>query len=139
MRLLHHLKVAALCVAVALSVTSPVSAGQAESALLQKYAGSWKGTGKVTGPDPGTVSCRLTMKGTTPGKLTYTGRCSFTAGAASFRGGIVYNDANKRFEASSSAQGVATTTVGKRSGGGVVFSTSGMETRYGTASSMRSF
>jgi len=135
LRLVTTLKISALCLALAALPALPAVAGQAENTLLQKYAGSWKGSGNVTGPDPGTVSCRLTMKGTTPGKLTYTGRCSFTAGAASFRGGIVYNDANKRFEASSSAQGVATTTVGKRSGGGVVFSSSGMETRYGTASS----
>ena len=135
MRLLTSLKIVALCAALAVPFATPALAGQAESALLQKYEGAWKGSGKVTGPDPGTVVCRLTMKTSAPGKLTYTGRCSFTAGAASFRGGIVYSEANKRFEASSSAQGVASTTIGKKSGGGVVFSTSGMKTSYGTASS----
>lgn len=115
---------------------APVLAGEAETALLAKYAGEWKGTGKVTGPDPGTVVCRITFK-PTGAKLSYTGRCTYSGqGTASFRGTMLYNDAKKRFEASSSAQGVSSTTIGKKQGGGVVFASSGMDTRYGTASSV---
>jgi hypothetical protein len=113
----------------------PALAGQAENALLANYAGSWKGTGKITGPDPGTVVCRLTMKNSKTGALTYSGRCSFGGGAASFRGAMIYTDAQKRYEASTSAQGASATTIGKRQGNGVVFSATGMDTRYGTASS----
>lgn len=125
----------ALAAALALPGSSAL-AGEAETALLAKYAGEWRGTGKVSGPDPGTVVCRITFKPASA-KLTYTGRCTYSGqGTASFRGTMLYNDAKKRFEASSSAQGVSTTTIGKRQGGGIVFAANGMDTRYGTASSV---
>lgn len=129
-------KLVTFIVALALPVV-PALAGSAENALLAKYAGEWKGTGKVTGPDPGTVVCRITFKSTAAGKLTYNGRCTYSGqGTASFRGTMLYNDAARRYEASSSAQGVSTTTIGKKQGGGIVFAASGMDTRYGTASSV---
>ena len=137
LRLPTSLKVLALASVLALPTTLPAVAGPAESAVLAKYAGDWRGTGKVVGPDPGTVVCRLSFKASTAGKLTYTGRCSFGgSGAASFRGSMVYNDATKRYEASSSAQGVSTTTVGKKAGSTIVFASAGMKTSYGTASSV---
>lgn len=125
----------ALLAALALPVT-PVVAGPAENAVLAKYAGDWKGTGKVTGPDPGTVVCRISLKPAASGKLSYSGRCTYSGqGTASFRGTMLYNDATNRYEAASSAQGVSTTTIGKKQGGGIVFATSGVDTRYGTISS----
>ena len=137
LRLPTSLKVLTVATALALPVALPAWAGPAENAVLAKYAGEWRGTGKVTGPDPGTVVCRITFKSAASGKLSYTGRCSFAGtGAASFRGTMLYNDARKRYEASSSAQGVAATTIGKKQGGGIVFATEGMQTRYGTASSV---
>ena len=137
LRLPTSLKVLALVSALVLPVTLPAVAGQAENALLAKYEGSWRGSGKVTGPDPGTVVCRLTFKAASAGKLTYSGRCSFGgSGAASFRGSMIYNDATKRFEASSSAQGANTTTVGKRAGNSIVFASAGIKTSYGLASSI---
>ncbi len=137
LRLRSSLTILALAAALVLPTNVPAVAGQSENALLAKYEGQWRGTGKVTGPDPGTVVCRITFKNATAGKLSYTGRCSFAGtGAASFRGSIVYNDANKRFEASSSAQSVTTTTIGKRLGNGIVFAGEGMKTAYGTASSV---
>jgi len=137
LRLPTSLKVLALASALALPVALPAIAGPAENALLAKYEGSWRGSGKVTGPDPGTVVCRLTFKAASAGKLTYSGRCSFGgSGAASFRGSMVYNDATKRFEASSSAQGANTTTVGKRAGNTIVFASAGIKTSYGLASSV---
>ncbi len=134
-RLATFLTALALSAALALPTTAPALAGPAENAVLKKYEGSWKGTGKVTGPDAGTVVCRITLKAAATGKVNYSGRCSFGAGAASFRGTMLYNDAKKRYEASSSAQGVSATAIGKKQGGGVVFAMSGMENRYGTASS----
>src|SRR5689334_10048146 len=100
----------ALLAALALPV-APAVAGPAESALLAKYAGDWKGTGKVTGPDPGTVVCRMSLKPSASGKLTYSGRCTYSGqGTASFRGTIQYNDASNRYEAASSGQGVSANT-----------------------------
>jgi hypothetical protein len=129
---------ASLAVLVALALpVAPAFAGPAENALLAKYAGDWRGTGKVTGPDPGTVVCRISFKPAASGKLTYSGRCTYSGqGTASFRGTMLYNDASKRYEAASSAQGTSTTAVGKKQGGGIVFATSGMDTRYGTVSSV---
>lgn len=136
-RLLSSLKVLALASLFALPMAAPAFAGQAENALLAKYAGNWKGAGKVVGPDPGTVVCRLTFKPASTGKLSYSGRCSFAgSGSASFRGTMVYNETKKRFEAASSAQGVSTTTAGKRVGNSIVFASKGMDTAYGTASSV---
>ena len=129
---------ASLAVLAALAVPlAPATAGPAENALLAKYAGNWKGIGKVTGPDPGTVVCRISLKPSASGKLSYSGRCTYSGqGTASFRGTMLYNDASKRYEAASSGQGVSATTVGKKQGGGIVFSTSGVDTRYGTISSV---
>jgi len=125
----------ALLAAVAVPVT-PVMAGPAENALLAKYAGDWRGTGKVTGPDPGTVVCRMSLKPSSSGKISYSGRCTYSGqGTASFRGTMLYNDASNRYEAASSAQGVSTNTIGKKQGGGIVFATNGVDTRYGTISS----
>jgi hypothetical protein len=137
LRLPMSFKVLALVSALALPVALPASAGQAENAVLAKYAGDWRGSGKVVGPDPGTVVCRLSFKASTAGKLSYSGRCSFGgSGAASFRGTMIYNDAKKRYEASSSAQGASTTTVGKKVGSTIVFTSAGIKTSYGTASSV---
>jgi hypothetical protein len=137
-RLLSTLKALAFAAALTAPSALPAIAGQAENAVLASYAGEWRGTGKVTGPDPGTVVCRITFKPTSSGKLTYSGRCSFGGtGSASFRGTMLYNDAQKRYEASTSAQGMGSaTTIGKKQGGGIVFASSGMKTRYGTASSV---
>lgn len=129
-------KLAVALAALALPV-APALAGPAENALLAGYAGEWTGTGQVTGPDAGTVVCRISFKPTAAGKLTYNGRCSYSGqGTASFRGTMFYNDAARRYEASSSAQGVSTSTIGKKQGGSIVFAASGMDTRYGSASSV---
>ena len=119
----------------ALFPTLPVSAGQAENNLLASFEGVWEGRGQVTGPNAGTVACRMTFRNTAAGELTYSGRCTIPPSGTSFRGKMVYNESRGRFESASTAQGVTTTTVGRRSGGGLVFSSSGLETRYGTASS----
>jgi hypothetical protein len=134
LRLLSRLKVLAL-VAALLLPAAPALAGPAEVALLGKYEGSWKGTGKVTGPDPGTVVCRLTLKAASGGRFTYSGRCSFSSGGASFRGTLLYNDDANRFEASTSSTGISSTAIGRKQGGGVVFSTTDTRTQMGSVSS----
>jgi hypothetical protein len=118
-----------------LPASLPALAGPAETALLASYAGTWAGTGIAAGPQPGDVDCRITFKATSAGKLIYNGRCSFSSGAASFNGTMIYNDAAKRFEAASSSTGFTATTIGKKQGGNIVFSMDGQETTYGTASS----
>lgn len=130
-----NLKALAYAALLVLPATA-ATAGPAENELLARYAGEWRGSGQVTGPDPGTVVCRITFRATESGRLTYSGRCSYSGqGAASFRGAVAYNDAAKRFEAASSAQGASMTSVGRRSGNSIVFASEGMETRYGTVSS----
>jgi hypothetical protein len=129
-------KALALAALLALPATAAI-AGPAENQLLARYEGEWRGTGKVTGPDPGTVVCRLTFKPSSAGKLGYTGRCSYSgSGTASFRGTIAYNDAARAFEASSSAQGASMRTVGKRVGGSIVFASANTRTTHGTVSSI---
>lgn len=113
----------------------PAFAGAAETALLAQYAGVWSGKGEITGPDAGKVSCKLTMKATSAGKLVYNGRCSLGTVAAGFNGTMQYSDANRRYEAITSARGQTTTTIGKPQGGNVVFTSSTTDDRYGTISS----
>lgn len=136
MRLLSSLKVLALAATLVLPLALPAVAGPDEAALLSKYAGQWRGSGKVVGSNPGTVVCRMNLKASQSGRLSYAGRCSFGgAGAASFRGTMLYNDAKNRYEAATSAQGVSNTSIGKKQGGSIVFAANGMDTRYGTINS----
>ncbi|MGV3490894.1 MAG: hypothetical protein ACO1OG_06175 [Devosia sp.] len=131
-----NLKALAFAALLALPIPTIAMAGPAETALLAKYAGEWRGTGQVTGPDPGTVVCRIAFRTTEAGRLTYSGRCSYSGqGAASFRGTLAYNDSSKRFEAVSSAQGTSMQSVGRKQGNSIVFASEGIETRYGTVSS----
>jgi hypothetical protein len=134
MRLPSSLKVIALVPALLAPLSLPAIAGQAENALLAKYAGAWRGTGEVKGPDPGKVVCRLSFKPATSGALSYSGRCSFGAGGYSFRGTMVYDDNSNRFVSQSSVQGEQVQTTGKRSGNTITFASS-LSTRYGDASS----
>ena len=125
----------ALILGLLLPATLPALAGPAETALLAKYEGTWRGKGQVSGPDPGTVVCRLTFKTATSGKLNYSGRCSFGAGGTSFNGAMIYNDAKNRFESSSSSTGFSATTIGKKQGGDIVFVNTPTDTIRGKASS----
>jgi len=134
MRLPSSLKVLALVPALLAPLSLPALAGQAENALLAKYAGSWRGTGEVTGPNAGSVVCRLTFKPADSGAVSYSGRCSFGAGGYSFRGAMAYDDAKKRFFSQSSAQGEQINTTGKKSGNTITFASS-VDTQYGAATS----
>ena len=118
-----------------LSVPLPALAGPKEQAVLAGYAGTWKGSGTVTGPMAGAVDCELRFTSGSGGKLSYSGDCEFDKGVTSFRGTIVYNDGAKRYETAGSGQGVSVNGFGKASGGGITFSVSNLETSYGVASS----
>lgn len=134
MRLPSSLKVLALVPVLFAPLSLPAVAGSAENALLAKYAGNWRGTGEVTGPNAGSVVCRLSFKPTEAGALSYTGRCSFGAGGYSFRGAMAYDDAKNRFFSQSSVQGEQVNTTGKKSGNTITFSSS-TKTQYGDATS----
>ena len=111
---------AALVAAILLPAAAPAFAGPAETALLEKYVGTWKGKGQLTGAEAGTVLCRLTLK-LTGQKVAFNGRCASSGSpASSFSGTMTYNDAKKRYESTSSA---SKTVIGKKSGGGVLFAT----------------
>ena len=134
MRLPSSLKVLALIPVFLAPLSLPAFAGKAENALLAKYAGNWRGTGEVTGPNAGSVVCRLSFKPADNGAVSYTGRCSFGAGGYSFRGAMAYDDAKNRFYSQSSVQGEQVNTTGKKSGNTVTFSSS-TDTQYGKATS----
>lgn len=134
MRLPSSLKVLALVPALLAPLALPAFAGSTENALLAKYAGNWRGTGEVTGPNAGSVVCRLSFKPADSGAVSYSGRCSFGAGGYSFRGAMAYDDARNRFFSQSTVQGEQVNTTGKKSGNTITFASS-METQYGAASS----
>lgn len=119
----------------ALSATLPAMAGPKEQAVLQSYAGTWKGSSTVTGPMAGPVDCTLKFTSSAAGKLSYAGNCEFDKGNTGFRGTVVYNDGAKRYETAGSGQGVSVNGFGKASGGGITFSVNNLETSYGVASS----
>lgn len=99
--------------------------------MLQEYVGTWKGKGRLTGAEEGTVVCRLTLRPAGQ-KIAFNGRCAYDgSGAKSFSGTMTYNDAKKRFESTSSA---SRTVPGKKSGGGIVF-TAEQSDRRGTVTS----
>ena len=126
---------AAAGLAALLIAPAPAFAGPNEAALLASFAGTWTGKGEITGPDAGKVTCRMTMKATRAGKLTYNGRCSMGTAAASFTGTMQYNDSARRYEATSSSRGQSSTAIGKPQSGGVVFTTTTADERIGKVSS----
>ncbi len=111
----------------------PAVAAEADIALLQRFAGNWQGSGKLSGEEVGNITCRLAMKPNGQ-RLTYNGRCGVSGqGSQSFRGTIVYNDAAQRFEARSSNG----TAVGKRNGSTLTFSFSGKSVQGAVTSTMQ--
>lgn len=120
----------------ALVAPLPALAGANESALLASYAGTWTGKGEITGPEAGKVSCKLSMKATSTGKLTYNGRCSMSTIATGFNGTMQYNDSARRYEAITTARGESATAIGKPKGQGVVFTTSATDERGSVSSTI---
>ena len=100
-------------------IALPAFAAESDVRLIQSFAGTWAGKGRFSGGEGGNLECRMTMKANGP-KLFYNGRCAIDGqGTQSFQGAIGYNADLNRYEARS---GDSPLVVGKRSGGGVVFS-----------------
>ena len=118
-----------------LSASLPALAGSKEQAVLKSYAGTWTGSGAVSGPMAGEVDCELKFTSGSCGKMSYSCDCEFDKCVTSCRGTIIYNDAAKRYETAGSGQGVSVNGFGKSSGGNITFSVSNLETTYGVASS----
>jgi hypothetical protein len=125
---------AAFAALLLLPATTPAVAGPSENAFLERLIGTWKGAGRITGPDGGNVSCRLTFK-PSGARLNYTGRCALSGGggAQSFTGSIRFNDNTGRYESSSAGKTVA----GKKNGSSLVFTTAQKDMR-GTGTSTMS-
>lgn len=115
--------------AVTLALTAaPSFAGPAETAFLAKLSNTWSGKGNISGPDGGTIACKLVL--TAGGQnLKYQGRCAIPDMAQqAFNGAISYNDKLKRYESRTTGKTVA----GVRRGDKLVFTTSG-KSMAGTA------
>jgi hypothetical protein len=96
---------------------APAFAAQADIDLLQGYVGTWNGSGQLTGPDSGSVRCRLTFRPSGE-KVSFSGRCTLAgSGSRSFSGTMKFNDATGKFEASSTDGSV----VGRKSGRNITF------------------
>lgn len=123
----------ALAFVLSLFLFAPVAAAEADVAFLQRLAGSWQGSGKLTGDDAGTITCRLSLK-PNGARLTYSGRCGVRGqGSQSFQGTIVYNDKARRYEARSRGQ----VAVGSKSGNTLTFSFTGKTVQGNVTSTMR--
>lgn len=127
-------KTLAFLAAALLSVPAiPVFAAQADVDLLKTYAGSWRGEGELTGPDSGSVRCRLTFRSLGE-KLSFTGRCTVAgSGTRGFTGSIAFNESTGRYEASSSDG----TVVGRKSGNSITFDMSSTTVQGDVTSTMQ--
>lgn len=101
----------------------PALAGPAEIAALEKYLGTWNGTGSVAGAMSEPVTCKMSLSKGNGGKLNYTGRCSIAGQQLSVTGTIAYVDENRRYEAvmNSGVGGFRGIAIGKKSGDRITF------------------
>jgi hypothetical protein len=119
----------ALAVSLALCA-SPALAGAADQAFLAKLAGTWTGSGTISGDEQGSVDCKLTLSGTD--KVNFRGMCDAGKfGPQDYSGVLTYDEPSKKYLARSNGQ----TVVGVKSGASVVF-TSKMKTMAGTGNSI---
>ena len=116
---MRYLLPAAVAATIALSAM-PALAGDAESAFLSKLAGTWTGTGVVTGTDTGSIACKMILK-FAAGKLGFNGKCDVgdLGPPQSVSGTIAYSDKTKHYEAKGNGQ----TSVGTKSGSTLTFVT----------------
>ena len=109
---------------------SPALAGPAETAFLSKLAGTWTGSGTITGDETGKVDCKLTLSGTD--KVNFRGLCDAgTFGPQDYSGVLTFDQKSGKYLARSNGQ----TVIGVKSGSSVVF-TSKMKTMAGTGNSV---
>ena len=127
---------AAIAAAALFATAIPATAGPAEAEFLARLQGIYEGSGKITGGENGTVTCRLTIRQSqeVAARLLFNGRCAFSGGTAaqSFNGIIRYNDETRTYESSSQGH----TITGRRSGSSLTFVASGNDTRGRGSSTM---
>jgi hypothetical protein len=117
---MHRAVLSAACLLSLALSASPSSAGKAEDAFLAGLAGSWVGTGSITGGINGPMTCSLSFQQTHAG-THFSGRCTVQGmGGQSFSGDLAYNDAAHRYEAGSPGE---TPVIGAKKGKSVVFVT----------------
>jgi hypothetical protein len=75
---------------------APALAGPGEIALLQSFAGSWRGEGRLAGPKdpPAPFTCTLLTRRGNAGKLVFSGTCPLLSAA----GGIGYAERAAQYE-----------------------------------------
>lgn len=134
MRLVNRTLAAALSGLLLVTAAVPAAlAGEAELRFLEQLLGNWRGSGEISGPDGGDVTCRLVLK-PSGSKVNFNGRCALAGGGGSqsFSGSIRYNDRAGRWESSSRGETVA----GKKSGNNLVFTTAQSDRRGSGTSTM---
>jgi hypothetical protein len=101
----------------------PAFAGPAETAALEKYLGTWNGTGTMTGGQTQSVTCKMALSEGNGGKLNYTGRCNLAGAQLSVTGTIAWIDAKHRYEAvmNSGVGGFRGVAIGQKQGDKIVF------------------
>jgi hypothetical protein len=95
------------------------SAGEAETALLQSFMGTFSGKGVLTENGKQTnFECKMTVSKGNRGKIVFRASCPLVAGT----GAMTYNEASGRFEVVfSSSTDLKGTAVGRRNGDAVAF------------------
>lgn len=117
------LKALLLVAAGVVLLAAPSRAGEAESAVLRAYIGSWSGSSILHGGDqPEAFSCRLKVTQGRLVKINYAGRCSLVNMNLSVSGTIYFNDEANRYEATMRSNvGMSAGAVGVKRGGSIVF------------------
>ncbi len=105
----------------------PAFAAKADVELIQSYIGSWSGgsqlQGEFRGKPAGKVTCQMSLSPGNGDKVNFSGKCAMAGTSMTVKGTIVYNDAGKRYEAAMTSNvSFSGQAVGKRQGGGILFS-----------------
>ena len=109
-----------------MSVAAPAYAAKADVELVQSYVGAWKGSselkGMFRGKEGGKVSCQMSLSPGNGDKVNFAGNCALAGTTMTVKGTIVFNDAGKRYEAAMTSNvSFSGLAIGKRQGGGIVF------------------
>lgn len=114
----------AATLAVALAVSAPAQAAQADLNLIQSYVGDWRGSGAMTNSDGNTetVRCTLGVTRSTAEKINFRGRCALAGANLSMNGTMAYLESTNRYEAVlTSNTSFSGNAIGRRSGNTVTF------------------
>lgn len=110
--------------AFAAPISAPAFAGEAESALLQTFVGSWRGTSVLTGgEEPEDFTCRMSIADGNGARINFAGRCTLIGMNLAVNGTVAYVDENRRYEgAMTSNTAYSGLAVGQQRGDQIVFS-----------------